>query len=367
MRYTLLGRTGLRVSQFCLGTANFGEDWSGGASKEVCADIVETFVEAGGNFIDTANFYTNGTAEQLLGDLVSGDRGHFVLGTKYTLQTRPGDVNAAGNHRKNLVDALESSLQRLRTDYIDLYWVHVRDAFTPVEEIMRALDDQVRRGKVLYAGVSNWPAWEIAHANTLAELRAWSPFVGLETQYNLLERTPERDLLPMARAFELTVLAWGALAQGVLTRAGGSSPAQAAASGQPDEVCGRDVLVREDMRVRAERVVPALVAIAREGGWTPAQVALAWLRTRPGPVIPILGVSSRGQLRENLGSMDVRLDDPQLRRLDEVSRVDEGFPHDFLRDEQVKQLAHGDAWRRIDHQRARAVATELSRPQPPAP
>src|SRR6266542_4322268 len=217
MRYTLLGRSGLRVSQLCLGTMTFGEDWGWGAPKQTSKRILELYAEAGGNFIDTANKYTDGSSESFLGELLGQDRERFVLATKYTLETRPGDLNSSGNQRKNLVQSLEASLKRLKTDYVDLYWVHARDQLTPVDEVMRALDDQVRLGKILYAGVSDWPAWAVAQANTLAELHGWSPFIGLEVQYNLLERTPERDLLPMARALGLGVTAWSPLAGGMLT------------------------------------------------------------------------------------------------------------------------------------------------------
>lgn len=198
MQYTLFGRTGLRVSELSLGAMTIGEDWGWGADKETSARIVDAYADAGGNFIDTANNYTNGSSETILGELLEGRRDRFVLATKYSCATRTGDVNAAGNHRKNLVQSVESSLARLRTDRIDVLWVHARDNFTPVEEVMRALDDLVRSGKVLYLGVSDWAAWEIAQASTMAELRGWTPFAGSQLRYNLLERTPERELLPQA-------------------------------------------------------------------------------------------------------------------------------------------------------------------------
>jgi aryl-alcohol dehydrogenase-like predicted oxidoreductase len=215
MRYTLLGRSGLRVSELCLGTMTFGEDWGWGAPIDTSRRILELYADAGGNFIDTANKYTDGSSETFIGELLAGRRDQFVLATKYTLQTRSGDPNAVGNHRKNLVQALEASLKRLRTDHIDVYWVHARDTWTPVDEVVRALDDQVRAGKVLYVGVSDWPAWEVAQANTLAELRGWSPFIGLEIEYSLAERTPERDLLPMAHTLGLGVTCWSPLAGGL--------------------------------------------------------------------------------------------------------------------------------------------------------
>ncbi len=196
MRYRLLGKSGLRVSELCLGTMTFGEDFGWGSPKEESRKVYDAFLEAGGNFIDTANFYTNGTSESFLGEFMQGHRERLVLATKYTLSPPVNDPNAAGNQRKNMMQAVEASLKRLQTDYIDLYWLHIWDQITPVEEVMRAFDDLVRQGKILYAGVSDMPAWVVAKGNTLAELRGWTPFVGLQIEYSLIERTPERELLP---------------------------------------------------------------------------------------------------------------------------------------------------------------------------
>ncbi|MFI5611069.1 aldo/keto reductase [Amycolatopsis sp. NPDC051903] len=335
MRYTLLGRTGVRVSELALGTMTFGEDWGWGAPRDTAARLLDVYAAAGGNFLDTASTYTDGSAERILGELLDGRRDRFVLTTKYTAQTRRGDLNSAGNHRKNLVDSLDTSLRRLRTDRVDLLWVHVRDALTPVPEVMRALDDQVRAGKVLYVGVSDWPAWEVAQANTLAELRGWSPFAGLQIRYNLLERTPERELLPMARAFDLPVLAWGPLAEGRLTgkyARGETGRLDRDGTFRPGE--DNDAVVRE------------VVALAGEAGWSPAHVALAWLRRRG--VIPLVGARSEAQLRDNLASVDVELDDAQLARLDELSRPSLGFPHDVLCSERIITTTYGDQWALVD-------------------
>src|SRR5260221_587461 len=217
MRYRLLGKTGVRISEVALGTMTFGEDWGWGAPPDVSARILDLFADAGGNVIDTADVYTNGTSETILGELLKGRRDRFVLGTKFTNQTDPGDPNSAGNHRKKIVTSIEASLRRLQTDHIDLYWVHARDVLTPVEELMRALDDQVRAGKILYPAVSDWAAWEIAEACTAARLRDWSPFTAVQLRYNLLDRSPERELLPMASALDLPVFTWGPLAEGRLT------------------------------------------------------------------------------------------------------------------------------------------------------
>ena len=217
MRYRLLGKSGLRVSELCLGTITFGEEMGWGAPKEESRKVYDAFLEAGGNFIDTANVYTNGTSETFLGEFIKGHRERLVLATKYSLSPPRNDPNAAGNHRRNMMQAVEASLRRLQTDYIDLYWLHIWDQLTPVEEVMRAFDDLVRQGKILYAGVSDMPAWIVAKANTLADLRDWTPFVGLQIECSLIERTPERELLPMASSLGLGVTAWSPLAGGVLT------------------------------------------------------------------------------------------------------------------------------------------------------
>ncbi len=209
MRYKLFGKSGLRVSELALGTMTFGEEWGWGASKEESKKIFDAYAEAGGNFIDTANRYTEGTAEKFVGEFIAADRDHFVLATKYTLFMRRDDPNFSGNHRKNMVQSLEASLKRLKTEAVDLYWVHAWDYMTPVEEVMRALDDMVRAGKILYVGISDTPAWVIAQANTLAELRGWSRFVGIQLQYSLIERNIERELLPLARETDMAVTAWG--------------------------------------------------------------------------------------------------------------------------------------------------------------
>src|SRR4029077_5697949 len=217
MKYRLLGKSGLRVSEASLGTMTFGDEWGWGSPKAEAQKVYETYREAGGNFIDTANFYTNGTSETLLGEFIQGHRETVVLATKYSNATPGKDANAAGNHRKSMMQAVEASLKRLKTDYIDLYWLHIWDGITPVDEVMRGFDDLVRQGKILYAGVSDAPAWWIAQANTLAELRGWARFAGLQVEYSLIERTVERELIPMAKALSLGVTAWSPLASGWLS------------------------------------------------------------------------------------------------------------------------------------------------------
>src|SRR5215831_12104492 len=284
MNYRLLGRSGLRVSELSLGTMTFGEDWGWGAAKEEAKKIYDAYRDAGGNFIDTANLYTNGTSERILGDLLDGHRDEVVLATKYTNAGPGKDPNAAGNHRKSMMLAIEASLKRLKTDYVDLYWLHIWDQITPVEEVMRAFDDLVRQGKVLYVGVSDAPAWWISQANTLAALRGWSPFIGLQIEYSLIERTVERELVPMAKALDLGVTAWSPLSGGVLTgkyHGHGSSE-----GGRMSSDMVKEFMPEEQ---RAKRVVAAVKTVADELGCSMAQVALAWLRYRSVPVIPIIG------------------------------------------------------------------------------
>ncbi|MFD2467499.1 aldo/keto reductase [Amycolatopsis silviterrae] len=352
MRYTLFGKTGLRVSELCLGTMTFGEDWGWGAPRETSARVLDRFAGAGGNFVDTANNYTDGTSESMLGELLAKRRDRFVLSTKFTSMTRPGDLNSAGNHRKNLMSSLEDSLRRLRTDYIDVLWVHARDTFTPVAEVMRALDDQVRAGKVRYVGVSDWFAWEIAQAVTMAELRGWTPFAGVQMRYNLLGRTAERELLPMARGLDLAVLAWGPLAEGALT----GKYLRSAPDGRLNRVAGWNSAGEP-----TGAAVREVVAVAEECGGSPAAVALAWLRARPGVVIPVIGTTKESQLADNLSSLELDLTGEHLARLDKVSAPSLGFPHEFLRHPAITEVVYGDRWQDIEDRRSttrRAVNDE---------
>jgi aryl-alcohol dehydrogenase-like predicted oxidoreductase len=328
----------------------FGEDWGWGAPADECRRMLEAYGAAGGNFVDTANHYTNGSSERILGELLAGDRDRWVLATKYTLNGRPADPNAGGNHRKSLVQALEGSLRRLRTDRVDLVWVHAWDFVTPVEEILRALDDAVRAGKVLYVGVSDAPAWAVARANTMAELRGWSAFVGLQVPYGLAERTPERELLPMAAALDVGVTAWGVLGGGVLTgkyRAGAPRPAGT----RFEQGSWGDAWITErNLAVAAE-----VGRVAGEVGATPSQVAIAWVRgRRPGVLIPIVGARRLAQLEEALGALAVELPPEARARLDAASAVPLGFPQEFLGSPNVRKVIFGDTEDRLDdHRRPR--------------
>lgn len=345
MRYKLLGKSGLRVSELCLGTMTFGDawkDWGLATSKDESRKIFDGFAQAGGNFIDTANKYNEGGSERLLGEFLESDRDHFVVATKYTLFTREGDPNACGNHRKNMVRALEASLKRLKTDYIDLYWVHAWDFMTPVEEVMRGLDDMVRAGKVLYVGISDTPAWIVAQANTLAQIQGWSPFVGLQIEYSLAQREPERDLIPMARAFDLAVTAWGPLAGGILSGkyAKTAKPDTARYSGEsnpPDE--------------RKLQIGETVMKLADEIGRPASQVALNWLRQRQALIIPIIGARRAAQIQDNLKCLDWQLTGEQIARLDEATKIELGFPHDFLANESVRQIVFGGTHAAIDNHR----------------
>jgi aryl-alcohol dehydrogenase-like predicted oxidoreductase len=343
MRYKLLGRTGLRVSELCLGAMIFGDRRGGwGTSRDEAAGIVDRFAEAGGNFIDTANSYAGGESERIVGELVAAERERWVLSTKYTLSMRPDDPNGGGAHRKSLVQSLEASLRRLGTDYLDLYWVHIWDAFTPVEEVVRALDDVVRAGKVLYVGISDTPAWIVAQAVTLADLRSWSRFAGLQVPYSLVERSVERELLPMAQALELTVTAWSPLGGGLLSGRYGSDrqrpgDTRVAALGQ-SSLTGRNLAIADVVN-----------AVAAERGASSAQVAIAWVRAQQARsvIVPILGARRRQQLEDNLGALELELTAAELARLEEVSRIQLGFPHDFGTD----RLAYGTTRPLIDNHR----------------
>jgi aryl-alcohol dehydrogenase-like predicted oxidoreductase len=314
----------------------FGEDWGWGSGKEEARKIYEEYRGAGGNFIDTANVYTNGTSETFVGEFISGHRQEVVLATKYTNAAPGNDPNAGGNHRKSMVQAVESSLRRLKTDYIDLYWMHLWDKITPVDEVMRAFDDLVTHGKVLYIGVSDAPAWWIAQANTLADLRGWTRFVGLQIEYSLIERTIERELVPMAKAFKLGLVAWAPLAGGVLS---GKYHAKKSAG---DARYSTEMMKQyQSTGERTDRIVAALETVSQQVGRSVAQVALAWLRHRDIPVIPIIGARTLDQLRDNLASLDLLLSGEQVALLDEASAIDLGFPHDLYEREMVKSFVYG--------------------------
>jgi aryl-alcohol dehydrogenase-like predicted oxidoreductase len=349
MRYKLLGRSGLRVSELCLGAMTFGEDWGWGASAEESRRLFDRFLEAGGNFVDTANNYTNGSSEEMVGSFVGSRRDSLVIATKYSLNTDPGAPNSGGNHRKSLVHSLERSLRRLRVETIDLLWVHAWDPATPTEEVVRALDDVIRAGKVMYVGISDAPAWVVSQAVTLAELRGWSRFVGLQIPYSLVERTPERDLLPMAKALDLGVTTWGALGGGVLSGKYTQGQPHPGGSRLSDSPWGRSYLSERNLRIAAE-----VRAVAEELGASPSQVAIAWVlakRASQGVIVPILGVRKLDQLEDNLAALALTLPEQAVARLDQASAVELGFPHDFLA--MGRGFVYGETYDKVDNHRVR--------------
>ncbi len=330
--FRLLGRSGLRVSPLALGTMTFGAAW--GSDEAESRRIFDTYVDHGGNFIDTAGHYAEGRSETLTGKFAIGRRDRLVLSTKYSLAVQPGDPNAAGNGRKSMMRTVEDSLERLDTDYIDLLFLHVWDDTTPADEILRGFDDLVRQGKVLYIGISDAPAWQVARLQTMADLRGWTQLAALQVEYSLLQRTTERELIPAARALGLGVMPWSPLASGVLS---GKYAADAGPSGDPPG--GRKELISAAGRVNAASVAVAdgVKKVADAMGVTPAQVAIAWTLANPAVTSSIVGARSVRQLNENLGALKVSLDDGQKRQLDEISRIELGFPHDFLNYEFVRQ------------------------------
>jgi aryl-alcohol dehydrogenase-like predicted oxidoreductase len=343
MKYRLLGKSGLRVSEAALGTMTFGDEWGWGSPKAEAQKIYETYREAGGNFIDTANFYTGGTSEKFVGEFIKGHRESVVLATKYSNAAPGNDPNAAGNHRKSMMQALEASLKRLQTDYIDLYWVHIWDGITPVEEVMRGLDDVVRQGKVLYVGISDAPAWWIAQANTLAVLRGWAQFTGLQIEYSLIERTVERELVPMAQALNLGILAWSPLAGGVLS---GKYHGEGKADGGRMTNEGVKAFFPEREQ-RAAPIISAVKSVAKQTGRSMAQVALAWLRHRTAPLIPIIGARKVSQLQDNLASLDLELSAEQLKSLNGASQIELGFPESIYEKEMARATRYGGMWDRL--------------------
>ena len=331
MRFKLLGNSGLRVSELALGTMTFGTDWEWGADSQEARRIFDAYIDRGGNFIDSANQYTNGSAERLTGEFAAGKRDRLVLATKYTLAMRDGDPNSGGNHRKSMVRSVEESLERLNTDYIDLLYLHIWDDTTPVEEILRAMDDLVRSGKLLYVGISDTPAWQVSRMQAIAELRGWSPLIALQIEYSLIERTVERDLIPMAREMGLGVVAWSPLASGVL--AGKYSRADLEPAGGPAGAVGtrKDIAVANGaLTERGLAIADVVRGVAKEIGNTPSQVALAWTMLNPAVAAPIIGARTLAQLEDNLGALEVKLTGEQRARLETGSAVELGFPHDFL-------------------------------------
>jgi aryl-alcohol dehydrogenase-like predicted oxidoreductase len=340
MRYKLLGHSGLRVSEACLGTMTFGETWGWGASAAESKKMFDLFAEAGGNFIDTSVNYTDGTAEEFLGDLLHADRDHFVVATKYSL-TKPdnADPNGGGNSRKNMMKSVEKSLKHLKTDHIDLYYLHMWDYMTPVEEVARGLDDLIKQGKVLYAGFSDTPDYIVAEANTRAELMGWSRFIAMQVPYSLLDRSVERSLIPMAHHWDMTVLAWGLLEAGILTGKFLKNVSD------PTRINQKELKLSE----KSLAIVKEVEKISQETGKSMSQVTINWIRQNPeAHVMPILGARSGKQLKDNLEAMEWTLSEEQYKRLDKVSAIEAGFPHNIIKG---NEYIFGATFDKIDNHR----------------
>ncbi len=325
--FVTLGKSGLRVSPLCLGAMTFGMDWGWGSTPEESHKILQTFIDKGGNFIDTANFYTKGHSEVIIGDFVTKKgfrRDQLVIATKFFGSLYQGDPHGGGASRKAMYSQLDESLRRLQTDYVDLYWMHCWDKNTPIEETMSTLNDLVRSGKVRYIGFSDTPAWKATQAQMLAAHYGWPKVVALQIEYSLLERTVEGDLMPMALEMGMGVTPWSPLKFGVLT---GKFTRENKGKVEP----GRGDWVKENLTEKAYDVVDELVAVAKELNTTPPKVALAWLLTKPGVVSPIIGARTMEQLEDNCGATEIKLSDDQIKRLDKVSEPKLNFPADFLK------------------------------------
>ncbi len=340
MKYKLLGRSGLRVSELCLGAMTFGEEYDYGANEAVSRSLYERYLEAGGNFIDTANIYNAGTSERMLADFIRPHRDEIVLASKYSMTTNATLPNAGGNHRKNLVQALEASLERLDTDYLDLYWVHGWDQLTRIDEVMRALDDMVRAGKVLHVGVSNMPAWVISQANTLAAARGWTPFTAVQMHYNLVERSIETDFFDLCNAQDMGMLAWSPLAGGLLSgKFNRDADASAAADSRLKKAEYGPGMLAEHRIAIAE----GLSNLATAAGCTAPQLALAWLLHRPqGAVIPMIGARTLAQFDDNMACLNVELDTAQIAALDALAEPPATYPASLFRTPFYRRMMHGE-------------------------
>ncbi|MEB0249681.1 aldo/keto reductase, partial [Mucilaginibacter sp. 5B2] len=335
--YKLLGRSGLKVSELCLGTMGFGTEGGWGADAATSFEIMDAYANAGGNFLDTANIYKLGTSEKIIGDYLSTqDRDYFVLATKYTLKDNTTNPNASGNSRKNMMRSVEDSLKRLKTDFIDVLYLHIWDDITPIDEVLRGLDDLIKQGKVTYAAISDTPAWVVAKGNTLAELMGWSQFIALQVEYSLLARTAERELIPMAKHFGMTITPWAPLAGGALTG---------------KYLKGDKGRIKADSKrldARAESITKVVMEIAQELGVSESHVALQWTMNKGFSCIPIVGATKVDQLKDNLKTVDVVLTPEHIAKLDDVSKIELGFPGDFFAEEAVKVNSFGGFYDRVE-------------------
>jgi aryl-alcohol dehydrogenase-like predicted oxidoreductase len=328
MKYQLFGHTGLRVSELCLGTMGFGTENGWGADFNTSKEVFDAYANAGGNFLDTANIYTQGTSEKFLGEFIGSDRDHYVVATKYSLKDRNGDPNYAGNHRKNMVRSVQESLKRLQTDYIDVLWLHIWDFTTHPEEVLLAMNDLISKGLVHYIGISDTPAWRVAQANTIAELRGWNRFAGLQVEYSLINRTAERDLLPVAKALNLTLTPWAPLAGGA-----GTGKYIKGDKGRLPENSKR-------LNERNTQIAQKVMAVAEAMECTPAQVALKWAIQRNQSVVPIVGATKAHQIKDALGSVNIEIPANLLQELNDISAIELGFPGDFFNEPGVIDVTY---------------------------
>ncbi len=322
--YITLGRSGLRVSPLCLGAMTFGENLGWGTPVRESEQIIDRYIELGGNFIDTANFYTKSHSEKIIGDHIgrhSDKRDRLVIATKFSGNLYPGDPNGGGSSRKSIVAACEQSLRRLQTDYIDLYWLHNWDMHTPIQETMAALDDLVRSGKVRYIGNSDTPAWKVAEANVTAHFRGWSAFIALQIEYSLLERTVEQDLMPMARELGLGVTPWSPLKSGLLS---GKYTRKTAKTQQ-----GRAAFMGHLLNEQTFTLIDELEKIAKAHETTVARVALAWVVAQSGVTSTIIGARTLAQLDDNLKALEVTLTAADLALLAQKTAPALAFPHNM--------------------------------------
>jgi aryl-alcohol dehydrogenase-like predicted oxidoreductase len=338
--YHMLGRSGLRVSPLALGAMTFGSGPGWGTDEAEARRMFDAYVDRGGNFVDTADVYADGNSERFIGDFAKGRRDRLVIATKYSLAASSRDPNAGGNHRKSMVRGVEGSLDRLQTDHIDLLYLHAWDAVTPVDEVLRAMDDLVRAGKVLYVGISDTPAWQVARMQTMADLRGWSPLVALEIEYSLVERTVERELLPMARELGLGAVPWSPLANGVLS---GKYTHADLNAGDASGTRRDSALSSGRLSERSLAISDVVGEVADECGHSRAQVALAWTLLDPAVSTTIVGARTLSQFEDNLGALDVTFSPEQRARLDAVSAVDLGFPHELLRRPHIQRMLYGGA------------------------
>ena len=346
--FTTLGRSGLRVNPLCLGTMTFGTGWGWGVEEHVARDVFHRYIEVGGNFIDTADGYAASQSEAILGRLISEAklRDRVVLATKFTFNADAANANAGGNGRKNVYRALEGSLHRLQTDYIDLYWLHAWDTVTPVEEVLATMNDLVRAGKIRYYGLSDTPAWYLSRMQTLAEKEGKERLIALQLEYSLVERTIEREHIPAAQELGMGVCPWSSLAAGFLTgkykRAGNSG------SGEGRLEKTKNDPVFERFTERNWRILDVLLEVAKQIGKSPAQVALNWAATQPGISSVILGASSVKQLDDNLGSIEFTIPQELRQRLDEATELEPANPYQFF-GSTIQSRIHGGmdvrAWR----------------------